>query len=487
MRQFIALLGVCLLPLGLSAAVAVQRSASRGPAPAPMANDWPMVGYDVSRSNSSPAPTGITAQNVGSLERQQVAIDGIVDASAIYLDSVQVGGAAHDAAFVTTSFGKTLAIDADTGAILWTHVPAGFESWTGTRQITNSSPVADPGREFIYAASPGGQIEKLAVGDGRAVWSTAITKLPAREKMDSPLGFFRGRVIAVTAGYIGDAPPYQGHVSILDAASGRLLQTWNSLCSDRHELLDPSTCQATRSAIWGRTGAVIDPATGEIFVATGNGPWDGKTSWADATLQLDPNAEAIIGNYTPSNNEELNARDADVGSTSPVLLGGGYVAQGGKDGTIRLLSTQMMKGADPHRGGELQIVPTPSGGRLLTSPAVLKTGAATWMFAADGGGTAAWTFANGQLQQAWKNTSPGTSPIVAGGLLFVYDPAGSLRVYEPQTGRQVAALECGRGHWNSPIVADGRIILPEGSANPGRGGAPTATTAVLNIWRTPKK
>jgi hypothetical protein len=47
--------------------------------------------------------------------------------------------------------------------------------------------------------------------------------LPQREKMDSPLSFFHGRVIAVTGGYIGDAPPYQGHVAILDGASGRLL------------------------------------------------------------------------------------------------------------------------------------------------------------------------------------------------------------------------------------------------------------------------
>jgi hypothetical protein len=40
---------------------------------------------------------------------------------------------------------------------------------------------------------------------------------------------FRGRIMAVTGGYIGDAPPYQGHVSILDAATGAIQATWNSL------------------------------------------------------------------------------------------------------------------------------------------------------------------------------------------------------------------------------------------------------------------
>ncbi|MGH9482655.1 MAG: PQQ-binding-like beta-propeller repeat protein, partial [Terriglobales bacterium] len=69
-----------------------------------------------------------------------------------------------------------------------------------------------------------------------------------------------------------------------------------------------------------------------------------------------------------------------------------------------------------------------------------------------------------------------TSPVVAGGLLYVYSPRGGLYVYQPTTGMQVADLECGPGHWNSPIVVDGKIILPEGSANRRQ------TTGTLDIW-----
>ena len=448
----------------------------------PPGNDWPMFGVDVGRSSAFMPATGITADNVGTLTRQQVPIDGVVDASLIYLRAIQVGGAPHDVFFATTTYGKTVAIDAKDGAVLWTYVPPGFETWQGTRQITNSTPVADPGRQHIYVASPDGKIARLAVADGKAVWSTAITRLPAREKIASPLAFFRGRVIAVTAGYIGDAPPYQGHVAILDGATGQLQHVWNSLCSDQHELIEPASCTATRSAIWGRSGAVIDATTGNIYVATGNGPWDGKTSWGDAVIVLDPDATKMIGNYTPSNTEELNASDADVGSTSPVLLGGGFVAQGGKDNVIRLLGPQTLAGDGAHRGGELQSVPTPSGTRLFTAPAVWRTATGTWMFAADGGGTAAWTFANNTLQPAWKNTSAGTSPVVAGGLLYVYDPRGGLRVYEPESGAMVANLEAGPGHWNSPIVVDGRIAAPEGGSSRG-----VATSGVINIWRVPAK
>ena len=454
---------------GTAATPSVKRAASE--------HDWTRFGWDAGRSSGSGDPTGISVGNVTTLRRQQVPLDGTVDGAAIYLHGVRANGGTHDVFFVTTTYGKTLAIDAADGAILWRFTPSGYDSWAGSRQITTATPVADPSREFIYAASPDGRIQKLAVADGHAVWSTAITSLPAREKIASSLNFFHGRVVAVTGGYIGDAPPYQGHVAILDAASGRLVHVWNSLCSDRHELIDPTSCNESGSAIWGRAGAVIDSTTGDIFVATGNGRWDGRTNWGDAAIALDSSATKVLDNYTPTNTEELSARDADLGSTSPALLGGGYVAQGGKDGSIRLLQFGRTRGATPRRGGEAQVVSTPSGTDLFTAPAVLHVGSTTWIFAADNGGTAAWTFSGGRLQERWKNRNGGTSPVIAGGLLYVYDPDGGLRVYTPETGQLVAKLDCGSGHWNSPIVVDGMIALPEGNSNQHR------TTGVLDIWR----
>lgn len=439
--------------------------------------DWTQFGWDVARSNANLASTGISATNVASLHKQQVAIDGTVDASAIYLHAATVGGATHDVFFVTTTYGKTIAIDADSGKVLWEYTPAGYAGWAGSRQITTSTPVASEDRNFIFASSPDGHVQKLAVSDGHVVWNTAITMLPTREKIASSLNYFKGNVVAVTGGYIGDAPPYQGHVAILDGATGKLLHVWNSLCSDQQQMIDPKSCPESDSAIWGRAGAVIDSTTGNILVATGNAKWDGKIYWGDATIELNPTATAILGNYTPANTDQLNDTDADVGSTSPVLLGGGYVAQGGKDGTIRLLNAQVMGGTAPHKGGELQVVATPSSGRLFTAPAVVHTGSNTLMYVADGGGTEAWTLTGGRLQSIWKNGTPGTSPVISGGLLYVYNPGGGLFVYEPSTGKQVASLAAGSGHWNSPIIVDGRIALPEGNSND------HATTGVLNIWR----
>ena len=106
-----------------------------------------------------------------------MALDGTVDASPIYLHGVQIKGAAHDAFFVTTTYGKTIAIDANDGTTLWEFTPSTYSSVAGTYRITTATPVADPDRSAIYAAAPDGVIRKLAIADGHALWSTTITSL----------------------------------------------------------------------------------------------------------------------------------------------------------------------------------------------------------------------------------------------------------------------------------------------------------------------
>lgn len=441
-------------------------------------HDWTRFNVDEARSGAFDSTTGVTATNITTMRRQQVTLDGTVDASAIYLHNVQVNSAAHDVFFVTTSYGKTIAVDANDGSILWRFTPSSYNSWAGSARITNVTPVADPDRSAIYSASPDGNIVKLAVADGHQIWSTSISALPTREKIASPLNYSRGHVIAATGGYIGDAPPYQGHVSVLDATNGQLLHTWNSLCSDRAGLLDPSSCSQSGSAIWGRAGAVVD-GNGNILVATGNGRWDGTTSWGDAVIQLDALATRVLANYTPTNTATLESSDADLGSTSPVILDATHIVQGGKDGFLRVLDLSTIGGTAAHKGGEVQSVRTPSGNQLFTAPVLWRQGGTTWLFAADGGGTAAWTYSAGRLTAAWSNTFSGTSPVIAGGILFVYNPGGTLRAYDPTSGNKIADLLLGAGHWNSPIVADGRIALPEGSANS------HSSTGILNIWRLP--
>jgi hypothetical protein len=105
------------------------------------------------------------------------------------------------------------------------------------------------------------------------------------------------------------------------------------------------------------------------------------------------------------------------------------------------------------------------------------------VFVADGSGTAAYVLGSGhRLSVAWQNGTPGTSPIVAGGLLYVYDQQdGALVVRRPTDGRALISLSAGTGHWNSPIAVGGRIVLPEGNY------MDHATSGVVDIYHLPGK
>jgi len=449
------------------------------------AGDWTRFGFDAARTNAVSRAGGITPDNVGTMQAQRVELPGTVDSSPIYLRAVEVAGARRDVFVVTTSYGKALAVDAGTGRLLWTYVPPGIEGWEGTSQITQASPVADPDRRFVYSVSPDGRVHKLALADGSEVrsgeWPAVVTKDPQHEKTGTALNLAGDFVLATTGGYIGDAPPYQGHVVAIDRRSGAIVNVFNTLCSDRHELIEPSSCSESGSAIWGRAGAVVEPSTGKVLVATGNGQWDGETYWGDSVLELSPDLGQLLQNWTPENEQELDSGDVDLSSTAPALLTTELAVQGGKEGILVLLDLRRLNGtasAGPRKGGELQRLDAPGGAGVFTAPSVWRTGGETWLFVATSSATGAYVLRTGpRLESVWESDAGGTSPIVAGGLLYVYDPGRGLNVYLPRSGRRVATLPAGDGHWNSPVVADGRIALPEGSAND------HGTTGVLVIYR----
>jgi outer membrane protein assembly factor BamB len=445
-----------LLPLALALLVLARGGAAATTSTA----DWARFGYDAARHNAAPG-SGITAGNAAKLVAKRIQLDGTVDSSAIYLHGVPVRGKAHDVFFVTTTYGKTEAIDAASGAVLWRFTPPGYSRFAGSAQITNSTPAASTDRTAIYASAPDGRVRKLRVSDGKVLWTATLTRDPTREKLTSSINVSRGLVIMTTGGYIGDAPPYQGHVVTISERTGRIAHVWNSLCSNRHTLIVPSTCGASDSAIWSRSGAAVDPENGTLVVATGNAPWNGGTNWGDSVLVLSPDASRLLRHYTPANYAQLDSGDVDLGSTSPALLPNGYAVQGGKDGVLRLLQLHSLPGVNTRTGGELQTLPAPGSTDVFSAPAVWK---GRWVFVATSAGTEALLFRGGRLHPVWSNHTDGTSPVVAGSLLYVAG-SGAIHVYVPTSGREVASLPTGSVHWQSPIVADGRVAIALGSAN----------------------
>jgi outer membrane protein assembly factor BamB len=302
--------------------------------------DWGRFGYDAARHSSSP-DAAITAKNAAKLVRRRVQLDGTVDSSPIFVGGKLV---------VTTTYGRTEALSPATGKAIWRFTPPSYSQLAGSAQITNATPVASADGSAVYAAAPDGRIRKLRLSDGKVLWTTRITRDPTHEKITSSLNLARGLVIATTGGYIGDAPPYQGHVVTMSERTGRIAHVWNSLCSDRRTVILPRTCGSSDSAIWSRSGAAVDPANGTLVIATGNGPWNGRTDWGDSVIVLSPDASRMLRHWTPANQAQLESSDADLGSTSPALFAGGYAIQGGKDGKLRLLQLHRLPGVNAQTG-----------------------------------------------------------------------------------------------------------------------------------------
>ncbi len=464
-------------------------AAAGGAKTAVPSGNWTTFNYNRWRSGVGPASTGITASNVSRLRVQRVKLDGTVDASVVELSSVKIDGAKRPVIFFTTDYGQTEALDARSGKRLWQFTPSGSTVLKGSSQITTATPVIDPSHEFLYASSPTGYIYKLRISDGHRVWGRSITYDPTREKIAGALNISGQYLLTETDGYDGDAPPYQGHVVLIDRNTGRIAHVWNSLCSNIHGIIHPpSKCHASDSAIWGRPGAVIEPWSGNILVATGNGPFNGRTDWGDSVLELSPGLK-LLHNWTPTNQQQLNQDDWDLGSTEPALLpvrhGQHYAVQGGKQGILQLLDLNRLDGttgkAGPRTGGQLQDIDAPGPDDIFSQPAVWTSHGTTYVFVTDGVGTAAYIFdSHNRLRRAWHNGNAGTSPIIAGGLLYVYDEnAGTLNVMNPRSGHVYRSLPAAAGHWNSPIAVGGRVFLPVGDDNDHQ------TTGELYIYHLP--
>ena len=421
--------------------------------------DWPVFGRVPARTSASASSQGLRTGTLPRLRRIHVDVPGTVDSTPIYLAGVRVAGARRDVFVATTTYGRTFALDAGSGRLLWTFTPRGIGGWAGTAQITNASPAADPSRRWVFTASPDGLVHRLALRNGRESaggrWPVRVTLDPTHEKLTSSFNVSGPLLIVATGGYIGDAPPYQGHVVTIDRASGRIRAVFNTLCANRHRIIRPSTCPASDSAIWARSGVTVEPGTGNLLLATGNGPYDGRTDFGDSVVRLTPTASRLLGHWTPTNQRELDQTDTDLGSTGPIVAGR-VVVQSGKDARIHVLT----------RGLRLvQDLPTPGGAGMFTAPAVWSHAGATTVFATTAGGTAAYAVRGRRLHRLWQNGTAGTSPVVVGGLLLVQDPNGGLVVSRAATGQQLARLSTGAAHWQSPVPGGGRILVAEGNAN----------------------
>src|SRR5450631_248466 len=443
--------------------------------------DWLQFGGNPQHSGNNTAEIILTPSNVASLvQKYQANLPAIADGAPVFLEAVSTPSGVKNLLFVTTTDGRIIALDAQTGATAWSHQygPGTCKiNNTGGDCYTTSSPAIDPNRLYVYSYGLDGNVHKYQMGDGTEImsggWPQSATLKGYDEKGSSALSIATSAgatyLYATHAGYPGDQGDYQGHVTAINLATGAQ-KVFNAACSDQPVHLynvdggiEP-TCATRQNGIWSRPGVTYDAGTDRIYLATGNafngtaGQFDGNHNWSESVIALTPdgsggsgtNAGKPLDSYTPTNHVSLDAADADIGSTAPSILPvplnskvQHLAVQSGKDGMLRLIDLQNLssQGGPGNVGGEIGTnVALPQGGGLFSQPAVWVNPAdnSTWIFVVNGNGASALRLnfdgsGNPSLSMQWHNGQSGTSPIVANDLVFVI--AGSnVRALDPVSG-----------------------------------------------------
>lgn len=388
------------------------------------ATDWLQFGFDPAHSGVNPGETALTSANVAQLSLlYSVALPVKAEGAPVLLTNVTTPFGSKDVLYLTLRDGTLIALDAASGATLWSRYPddANPCAIAAYPCFTSSSPAIDPNRQFVYGYALDGFVHKYAVGDGTEItdggWPELASAKPDVEAESGALAFATAQngttyLYATFAGapWLPDFSgyDYQGHITAINLATGAQI-TFNAACSDQGSVHfvknDPNPPIAAMpdcvqqwftkdgnpmadgdGGIWARGGATYDPVSDRIYISTGNGLFsanNGGHDWSDSVLAL-PAAldQALItplDSYTPDNYQALMYNDVDLGATSitlvPAPAGSAKThigVQAGKDSYLRLIDLDDMSGmgAPGYTGGELLVASVPQGNMVITQPIV---------------------------------------------------------------------------------------------------------------------
>ncbi len=386
----------------------------------------------------------------------------------------------------------TYAFDARNGHKLWS------ASTEGPGRCTTAAPAVSG--SWVYSPGLDGRVHRYALMTGRewrrGGWPKRFTRMPAVEKASANLVVSVPYLYVTTSGFIGDQGHYEGHLVTINLRTGH--QTvFNSLCSKIHALLGPTPssshyCPDVQAGMFGRGQAAVDPLNRDVYVVTGNGPWNGHTNWGDSVLKLSPDGHKLIDAFTPRDQAFLNNQDLDLGSTGPAILppvtiaGRRYdlLTQGGKGPAkasggpkvVWLVNRDRM-GSKPgpgHTGGQLQYLPAPGRCEVLTAPAVWKgSGGRFAAIYTNDCGASAYTIRaskSGKPEMAvkWHFSGSFTSPVVFGQTVYIAH-GGAVDAFNPVSGHRiwssatVSGGTIGAVHWEYPAISGKLLFMTDES------------------------
>jgi hypothetical protein len=303
-------------------------------------------------------------------------------------------------AIVATMHGSVYAFNADLpgSAPLWhagplvtsrTSYPA-FTQFYGGEIGCLATPVMDVPNGHVFAlcgsSAPSWTLFELDLKTGAVIGSVVVTAsvagtgdtgadtvvggnivfYPAFELGRAGLTLANGNVYLAFSAY-ADTHPWHGWVIGYNAST---LDQVGAICT---------TPNGGGGGIWQSSGGLAVDSAGNLYVATGNGTYDGTADFAMSVLKLSPSLQ-ILDWFTPSNYASLSTADADT-SSGRVLLppGTGLAVVGTKDFNVYSIRTGCMG----HLGGTV-------GG--CTAPQIFATGSGT---VGSASGVYGGTFASG--------------------------------------------------------------------------------------------
>ncbi len=401
----------------------------------PQPGDWPVYHRDGARSGSAPG-----TPPPGPLRRAWSArLDG-----AVYGQPLVV----HGRVIAATEGDSLYALDARTGKVLWrrtvgtpvagSDLPCGNIAPLG---ITGT-PAYDPATGLVFAVAEitGGRHVLVGVdpGDGR-VLVRREAEPPRGDRLAhqqrGALAVWRGRVYIPYGGLDGDCSSYVGAVvSVPVTGSG------------------PTASYAVPTArmggIWAPGGPVVDGD--RLLVSVGNGASTGTYDGSDSVVALDAGLRRTDF-FAPASWAADNARDADLGSLTPVRTGG-HILIAGKSGTGYVLAAGRLGGV----GGQVSSATVcPAYGATATDGAAVYVPChgALRQLTVDSGGS---------IRLGWRMPlrSAG-SPVTGGGAVWVVDYSdGELYALDAATGAVRRKTALGSvPHFVSPVLSGGRVLV----------------------------
>jgi len=358
--------------------------------------------YDNARTGANPGETILTPANVNARsfgKLYSIKVDGDVYAQPLVLPGVDIPEhGKHDVLFIATEHDSVYAFDANAkGPALW-HVSflEGPESATTLLGQEVHCPFINP--EVGITATPVIDRER---GTMFVLARTKEPKAPPQyaqrlHALDITTGKERpGSPVLIKASITAEDHEHKQHEISFDPllenpraalllVDGIVYLTWGSSCDvgNYHGwvmVYDSRTLEqkavfntspnAKEGAIWqSDTGPAAD-SSGNVYVVTGNGKFDGDEGhdYGDSMLKLvlDHGGLAVRDYFTPHDQQMLSEKDLDLGAGGPVLLPdqpGAHphlAVTGGKDGNLFLIDRDRMGKYDASTDNVVQVVKLP--------------------------------------------------------------------------------------------------------------------------------